>query len=289
MPRKRKKISLRWQSLTSTISTTFVLILLGVVILCAFTTRRLSENVRESFAVTVIMSDDATDQQCKQLKKKMEKEAWSSRVVYISREAALKEQTEAMGTDPSEFLGQNPFSASLELYMAAGYARTDSLVKVTKELKKNKLVADVLYQKDLVEHLNKNLQNIIIVLIGVAALLLLISFVLINNTVRLSVYSRRFVIHTMKLVGASWGFICRPFLGRAFWIGLCAGILADAALYGGVRALYGYDSMLKEFVTETDVYITLGIVLISGLLITFFCTFVSVYHFLGMRESKLYD
>lgn len=288
MPKKRRKISLQWQALTSTISTMFVLILLGIVITCAFTTRRLSESVRQSFAVTVILTDDATNRQALDLRKDLLKKPWCSRIVYISKEKALKEQTEAMGTDPSEFLGANPFSASFEMYMNADYANTQSLMKISKQLKKNKLVADVMYQKDLIEHLNNNLQHIIMILIGVAALLLLISIVLINNTVRLSVFSRRFIIHTMKLVGASWGFICRPFLARAFWIGLVAGILAVGALWLGLDALYGYDPTLREFVTLTDVGITSGLVLVSGLLITLLCTFVSVSHYLGMHEGELY-
>lgn len=289
MPRKRRRISLQWQALTSTISTTFVLILLGLVITCAFTTRRLSDSVRESFAVTVILGDDATDEQAVDLEKKLKAKPWTSRVVYISRDKALKEQTEAMGTDPSDFLGANPFSPSYELYMKPEYACTDSLLMISKMLKKNKLVADVMYQKDLVDHLNANLQRIMIVLVTLAALLLLISIVLINNTVRLSVYSRRFVIHTMKLVGASWAFICRPFLVRAWWIGLVAGVLADGVLLAALHALYGYDPSLSEFVTLNDVYITSGAVLVSGLLITLLCTFISVSHYLGLREGDLYE
>lgn len=289
MPRKRRKISLRWQALTSTISTTFVLVLMGLVIMCALTARRLGESVRQSLAVTVMMTDEASNDEAKALKAKLEKRKWVKDITLITREQALKEQTEAMGQDPTEFLGQNPFTPSLELHLEADYACTDSLLWISKRLKSQSKVSDVIYQKDLVESLNRNLHKVAYILLGMAALLGLVTLVLINNTVRLSVYSRRFIIHTMRLVGASWGFIRRPFMLRAMWIGLAAGILADAVLVGGVHALLQYDPSTIEFVTPENVGITLLSVLVFGLLLTLLCTLASVSHYLGMREGEMYE
>ena len=289
MPRKRRKISLRWQALTSTISTTFVLVLMGLVIMCALTARRLGESVRQSLAVTVMMTDEASNAEAKALKTKLEKRKWVKDITLITREQALKEQTEAMGQDPTEFLGQNPFTPSLELHLEADYACTDSLLWISKRLKSQSKVSDVIYQKDLVESLNRNLHKVAYILLGMAVLLGLVTLVLINNTVRLSVYSRRFIIHTMRLVGASWGFIRRPFMLRAMWIGLAAGILADAVLVGGVHTLLQYDPSTIEFVTPENVGITLLSVLVFGLLLTLLCTFASVSHYLGMREGEMYE
>lgn len=289
MPRKRRKISLRWQALTSTISTTFVLVLMGLVIMCALTARRLGESVRQSLAVTVMMTDEASNAEAKALKAKLEKRKWVKDITLITREQALKEQTEAMGQDPTEFLGQNPFTPSLELHLEADYACTDSLLWISKRLKSQSKVSDVIYQKDLVESLNRNLHKVAYILLGMAVLLGLVTLVLINNTVRLSVYSRRFIIHTMRLVGASWGFIRRPFMLRAMWIGLAAGILADAVLVGGVHALLQYDPSTIEYVTPENVGITLLSVLVFGLLLTLLCTFASVSHYLGMREGEMYE
>lgn len=289
MPKKKKTWAPQWQALTSTISTMFVLVLLGLVITCALTTRRLRDSVRESLTVTVILTDESTDSTARAFKKSLAKRHWTKQITYISREDALKEQTEAMGTDPSEFLGCNPFSPSLELHMLPDYACTDSLIWISKKLKADKEVADVMYQKDLVESLNNNLQRISFVLLALAGLLMIITLVLINNTVRLSVYSRRFIIHTMKLVGASWGFICKPFLARAFWIGLSAGLLADAVLAAGMHALWNYDASMSEYVTLTDMGITAIAVMVAGLLLTLLCTFFSVAHYLGMREGELYN
>lgn len=288
MPRKRKTISLRWQALTSTISTTFVLILMGLVVICALTANRLSESVRQSLTVTVMFTDDASEQNALDFKHKLEKREWVKDVVYISREQALKEQTEAMGTDPTDFLGQNPFTPSLELHLAAKYACTDSLLWISKRLKSSQMVSDVIYQKELVENLNSNLRKVTYVLLGLAVLLLLVTLVLINNTVRLSVYSRRFIIHTMKLVGASWSFIRRPFMLRAMWIGLTAGILADAVLLCGIHTLWNYDAAMQLYVTMDNAIITALSVLVCGLLLTLLCTFVSVSHYLGMKEGELY-
>ena len=198
------------------------------------------------------------------------------------------EQAEAMGTDPTEFLGENPFTPSLELHLAADYACTDSLLWISKELKKNKLITDVIYQKDLIDNLNRNLHKATYLLLGLAILLLLVTLVLINNTVRLSVYSRRFTIHTMRLVGASWNFIRRPFMIRSMWIGLAAGLLADALLFLGVRTLWNYDPSTIAYITTGDVGITLLAVLCCGLLLTLLCTFISVGHFLNMREGQMY-
>jgi cell division transport system permease protein len=289
MPRKRKKISLQWQALTSTISTTFVLILMGLVIMCALTANKLSESVRQSLTVTVMFSDDTSERNALDYKKKLEQRAWVKDINYISREQALEEAKEATNSDPTEFLGQNPFTPLLEVHLVADYACTDSLVWISKNLKSNRLVTDVIYQKELVESLNRNLRKITYILLGIAALLLLVTLVLINNTVRLSVYSRRFIIHTMKLVGASWGFIRRPFMLRALWIGLAAGIIADGVLLGGIHALWQYDPSLTEYLTLENIGFTAIVVLVSGLLLTLLCTFISVGHYLGMHERQLYD
>ena len=289
MPRKRSKVSLRWQALTSTISTTFVLILMGLVVICALTARQLSESVRESLTVTVMLGDEATNADALAMRKRLERKAWVKDITFISREQALEEQTEAMGTDPTDFLGgENPFTPSLEVHLAADYACTDSLLWISKRLKSNKMVTDVIYQKELVERLNSNLRKVTYVLLGIVGLLLLVTLVLINNTVRLSVYSRRFLIHTMKLVGASWGFIRRPFMLRALWIGLAASVLADGVLLGGMHTLWQYDPTMQAYVTQENAIITAVAVLACGLLLTLLCTFISVSHFLSMREGELY-
>ncbi len=270
------------------VSTMFVLILLGLTILCMLTARRLSESVRQSLTVTAILTDEANDSTARALSKGLQQKVWIKNITYVSAQQALKEQTEAMGTDPTEFLDENPFTPMLELHLAADYACVDSLGWISKELKSDALIAEVVYQKDLVERMNSNLHKISYVLLAIAVVLALITLVLINNTVRLSVYSRRFVIHTMRLVGASWSFIRRPFMMRALAIGLAAAVLADAVLAAMVYRLWQLDPQMTNYVNIHDVAIAGVGVLACGLLLTLVCTSVSVSHFLGMRESELY-
>ena len=190
---------------TLCISTTMVLVLLGMVVFSVLTSHNLSQWVKENLTVTVMLKDEVTVNEAKLLCRDLYHRPYSRNIDYISREQALKEQSEAMGSDPSEFLGMNPFSATLELQMKSDYANRDSLKWIAAELKKNPKVADVAYQVDLMDSVNRNLTKMNLLLLVIAALLTFVSFALISNFVRLSVYSRRFLIHTMKLVGASWG------------------------------------------------------------------------------------
>ena len=203
-------------------------------------------------------------------------------------EQALKEQTEAMGTDPSEFLGMNPFVASIELQLRAQYANTDSLKWISTNLKSDKRITDITYPQDLMDSVNRNLNKINIVLLVLAVLLTCVSFSLINNTVKLGMYARRFTIHTMKLVGASWSFIRRPFLGNAVGIGLLAAVIADAVLAAGVYALYTYEPGVLTVITWEVMAVTGGAVFLFGLLITLLCAYFSVNRFLRMKAGDLY-
>ena len=285
---RKKHSSWQWQALTSTISTTMVLVLLGLVVIFVLTAKKLSESVRENLTVTVVLQDDASTQDAKKLMTELSQKAYVNEIEYISSEQALNEQIEAMGLDPTEFLGTNPFSISMELKMKADYACNDSLLWISKELSESKLVSDVMYQKDLVDNLNENLQRVSLILLVFAGLLIIVSLSLINNTVRLSVYSRRFIIHTMKLVGAKWSFIRRPFLVRSFWIGILSAVLADAILLGTIHWAFKYDAAIRQYDPMTNIAIMAGCVLIFGLVITVLCTYLSVTHYLNMRESDLH-
>ena len=200
MKRRREKAGRRQgvQLVTLCISTAMVLVLLGLVVFSVQTSRNLSQWVKENLTVTVVLNDEVSVGDAKQFQQDLAHRPFSKDIHYISREQALKEQTEAMGSDPSEFLGMNPFPATLELQLHSDYANVDSLVWISEELRKNPKVTDVAYQVDLMDSVNRNLAKLNILLLVLAVLLTFISFSLINNTVRLSVYSRRFLIHTMN-------------------------------------------------------------------------------------------
>ena len=290
MKRRRKNAGSRrgMQLVTLCISTSMVLVLLGMVVFSVLTSRNLSQWVRENLTVTVMLNDEVTVNEAKLLCRDLYHRPYSRNIDYISREQALKEQTAAMGSDPSEFLGMNPFSATLELQMKSDYANRDSLKWIAAELKKNPKIADVAYQVDLMDRVNRNLTKVNILLLVIAALLTFISFSLINNTVRLSVYSRRFLIHTMKLVGASWGFIRGPFMKRGLVVGIIAAVLAILVLGGCVYGLYYYEPNMMNIITWRELAITAGAVLLFGIIITSVSCYISVNRFLRMTPGEMY-
>ena len=272
MGKRRKKASKRssLQVITLCISTALVLILVGLVVLSVLSARNLSKVVKENLTVTLVLSEEITEPEVAQMKKSLEGKRYVQHVKYISKEQVLAEETKALGYDPTEFVGVNFYTASLELNLKSDYANRDSMKWIGAELKKHQKVKEVDFQQDLMDQVNDNIGKASIVLIVLAVLLSIISFSLINNHVRLGVYASRFNIHTMKLVGASWGFIRRPFIWRAIAIGLVAAIIAILVLGGGVYAWY---------TKSPDILI---------LIITTFCSYVSVNKFLKMKAGDLY-
>lgn len=276
------------QFITSSISTTLVLLLLGLVVFFVLAANNLSVYVRENINFSVLISDDMKETDILKLQKRLNNEPFVKETEYISKKQALKEQTEAMGTDPQEFLGYNPFTASIEIKLHSDYANSDSIAKIEKLIKRNTNIQDVLYQKDLIDAVNENIRNISLVLLALAVMLTFISFALINNTIRLAIYSKRFLIHTMKLVGASWGFIRRPFLKRNIWSGILAAFIADTILMGAAYWLVSYEPELIRVITPEVMLLVSGAVLVFGVVITFLCAYLSINKYLRMKASTLY-
>lgn len=276
------------QFVTSSISTTLVLLLLGLVVFFVLGAHNLSVYVKENINFSILISDDMKESDIPKLQKKLDKEPFVKATEYISKKQALREQTEAMGTDPQEFLGYNPFTASIEVKLHSDYANSDSIAKIEKKIKKNTNIQEVLYQKDLIDAVNDNIRNISLMLLGLAVILTFISFALINNTIRLTIYSKRFLIHTMKLVGASWSFIRRPFLRRNFWIGVLSAVIADAVLWGAAYWLVSYEPELIRVITPDVMLLVSVSVLIFGVLITWLCALLSINKYLKMKAGTLY-
>ena len=286
--RYKSKSLFDMQFITSSISTTVVLLLLGLVVFFVLTAHNMSVYVRENISFSVLISDDMKEADILKLQKKLNQEPFVKQSEYISKKQALKEQTEAMGTDPEEFLGYNPFTASLEIKLHSDYANSDSIAKIEKMIKKNSNIQDVLYRKELIDAVNENIRNISLVLLALAVVLTFISFALINNMIRLAIYSKRFLIHTMKLVGASWSFIRGPFLRKNVWSGVLAGMLADAILMGTAYWAVTYEQELIQVITPEVMLIVCGSVLVFGIVITWLCAYISMNKYLRMKANTLY-
>jgi cell division transport system permease protein len=265
-----------------------VLILLGMVVFSVLSARNLSAHMKEHLTMTIILKDSVTVNDAHLMCRDLYHRPYSRNIDYISKEQAQREQVKELGSDPSEFLGFNPFPATLEVQLKSEYANRDSLKWIVKEVQKDDRVSDISYMEDLMDKVNRNLSRVSIVLLVLAVLLTCVSFSLISNTVRLSVYARRFVIHTMKLVGASWGFIRRPFLKQAMGIGVMAAIFAICALGAGVYGLFMTQPGIEEVVTWQVLVITAGAVLLFGIVITVLCAWLAVNKFLKMTAGELY-
>ena len=286
--RKKARSRRGLQVVTLCISTTMVLILLGMVVFFVLSARNLSAHMKENLTVTVMLKDSVSVNDAHRFCRDLYHRPYSHDIDYISKEQAQREQVKELGSDPTEFLGFNPFPATLEIRLKADYANRDSLKWIAKELKKDERVSDLAYMEDLMNQVNKNLSRISIVLLALAVLLTFVSFSLISNTVRLSIYANRFVIHTMKLVGASWGFIRKPFLRQAVLVGVIAAVLANAMLGTGVYALYLAEPGILDVVTWEVLSITAAAVLTFGIVITALCAWLAVNKFLRMKAQELY-
>lgn len=273
---------------TLCISTTMVLVLLGMVVLSVLTAHNLQKSLRENVEISVILSDTVSVEQGKTLGQVIQTRSYAREVIFISSDEALQIATEEMGVDPTEFTGTNPFSPELTVKMEADYAYADSLETIVASLKQERGVVDIAYTKDEIESMNRILEPVNIALLVLAGLLIFICYTLISNSIQLSIYSRRFLIHTMKLVGASWGFIRRPFLKQAIAIGVISAILTCILLGGIIYAIMPYMPHIEDIITWKELAFTAACVFVFGFVIMVLCTLLSVNKFLRMTAGELY-
>lgn len=288
MAKKHHHSYFNTQFITACLSTTLVLVLLGAIVLFVLTAHNLSNYVRENINISVLINDETDSLQIQNMKHQFESAPYVKQLEYISKEDALKEECKAQGIDPSEFLGFNPYTASFEIKVKGDYATNEGMDKIVKKMKNTPGVVDVIYSKDLIKSVNDNIKKISIILLIIAAIFTYISFALINNTVQLTIFSKRFTINTMKLVGANWNFIRRPFLANGIVLGLISAILADAFICFGVNWLMEYEPEINA-VIDWKVLTIVGIsVFVFGIAITLLCILISLNKYLKMSTNKLY-
>lgn len=274
---------------TSTFSMSLVLFLVGLVCLMLFVARDMSKYVKENINLSVVLDDQITDQYAKRIEKYLNDSPYAKSVEYISKKDALKDHIANLGEDPQQFLGYNPLMASLEVKLNEAYANTDSVAMIEARLKTFEHINRVAYQKDMVNLVNENVRKFSLILLGIAVVLLFISVALINNTIRLTVYSNRFLINTMKMVGATSWFIRRPYIGRSMLNGLLAAFIALLMLTGLVVYIQYEFAMPGMLIQPFSAAIVCVIVILLGAIITAVSSYFAVGRFLRMHSNDMYS
>ena len=274
--------------LSSVISISLVLLLVGIASLLMVNAKGVSDYFKENMQVSVMMKQTVSDEEALKFKESLDGERYIKNTVFISKEQGQRELAQQLGEDFLDVFETSPIPVSIDVTLEAGYVSADSLEVVRAEISKSSLVDEVIYQKSLVDALNANLSRISLILGVFIALLLFISFVLINNTVRLSVFARRFTIHTMKLVGATRSFIRGPFLVQSAFQGLFASFIAIIVLLGLMFVMRSEFEQLFEFFRMELLLIVLGIVVAAGLTICLISTFFVVNKLISLKKDELY-
>lgn len=274
---------------TSTVSISLVLFMIGLIVSLYLTTHYFTVKSKENVSLSIILNDTISEGDLTRLERYLDATEYTKQVVYISRDSALKEHIAAIGEDPSEFLGYNPLSASLEVFLNAEYANVDSINGVIlPRLQIFDGITSVTYQKDMIELLNNNVNKLSLVLSVIALVMLFISIVLINNTIRLSIYSKRFIINTMQLVGAKNSFIRRPFVRRSIVNSLIATLLSLLMLGGSVYLVQMQIGAAVNLYQLEIIVPVVAIIFIISLIINYVATVAAVNRYLRMRTEQLY-
>lgn len=274
--------------LSSVISISLVLLLVGVASMLLVNAKGVSDYFKENMQISVMMKQNVTDETAMEYKEALDGERYIKSTSFISKEQGQKELAEQLGEDFLDVFETSPIPVSIDVTLEADYVSSDSLEVVRAEIAESPLVEEVVYQRSLVDALNANLSRISLILSIFIALLLFISFVLINNTVRLSVYARRFTIHTMKLVGATRSFIRAPFLVQSVFQGLFASFLAIIVLLGLMFLMRSEFAQLFEIFRMELLLLVMGIVVAAGLAICLISTYFVVNKLISLRKDELY-
>lgn len=285
-----EKRRLRSSYITSTISITLLLILLGSIGLLLLNTKRIRDYVRENIIFMVILKDNVREVDIFQIQKALDARDYVKETEYIPKEKAAQDLQEELGEDFVEFIGHNPLLPSIEVKFEASYANNDSIVVIENDLKEFDQIKEVYYQKNLIHTVNENVRKISVMVLIFSGFLLLIAVALINNTIRLAVYSKRFLIRTMQLVGATAGYIRRPFLYQSILQGVIGAIFAAGVLIAAVYFLQ--EDVMSGIISLDDVNILAAlicIVLILGILINWLSTYSAVTKYIRIKTDKLYN
>lgn len=270
------------------ISIGLVLFLVGILGLVLLKSTLVANRVKERVAMTLFLKDDVTQKQIKTFRASLLNETFTKKAIYTSKTQAAKSYSKEIGEDFLKFLGKNPLKNGIDIYLKADYVTPEKMQELEKKFKKNTFVADISYDKPLIKLLTKNIQKISFWLLVLSGVFGLFAIILINSSIRLSIYSKRFNIKTMQMVGATKSFIRRPFIWRSIKLGMLGALLA---IIGLAIVLYYIDMYAPSLKLLND-YLTLsyliGGVLVSAFIITWLSTFFATQRFLNLQTDELY-
>lgn len=265
-----------------------VLFLLGILGLFVINSRRLSDNFKEEIAMTVFFKNEANDSVINAFTEQLKTEKFVKSSVYVTKEEAAKNHKDIIGEDFMEFLGMNPLQNSFDIYLNSEYINTESIRKIESTFRMNEGISDVVYDKQLISLVNDNIQKVSLWILIICGIFAFIAVLLINSSMRLSIYSNRFIIKTMQMVGATKSFIRKPFIWRSIRLGILGSILAILALVGVLYYLnVNYPDLEVLAQPELVVAVLLGVLLV-GILISWISTFIATTRFLNLRTDDLY-
>ena len=284
---KPKKDSFFNLYFTSTISISIALFMVGFVALLLFWGRSVANSTKENLIVSIVLSDSTTGTDINRVQAYLKATDFVKEQTYISKEQALKEHIEDLGENPVELAGYNPLKASIEINLNAEFINDKFLGEIKDKFKNYSFIDDIVFQQTMISDLTENIHKISIILLIVSTILVLITIVIINNTIRISIYSKRFLINTMKLVGAKAWFIRRPFIWRFIQNGLIASVLACGGLFGFGYYIKTIDSTLPLYDYKFYLPIVL-IVFLLGFLVNFFASLFAINKYIRMKSDDLY-
>lgn len=270
------------------VSISLVLFLLGIFGMVLINAHQLSNYFRESLSFSIMLREDAREADIRMVQKDLDAKHYVKNTEYVSKDEAAVKLKNELGEDFLEFLGYNPLMPTIDVYLAAAYTHPDSIMKIEKYILEYPVVDEVYYQESILNLINDNIRKISAFLLTVSALLFLISLTIINNTIRLSIHSKRFLINTMQLIGANRSFIRRPFLVRSLFLGFFAALISIGLLMGLMYLIEKEFFMLFTY-ENVRLFLLLCILLIGiGVIINFLSTYIALNRYLNMREDKLY-
>lgn len=271
------------------ISLSLVLFVVGLLGLVLINAQKLSDYVKENIGFTIMLKDGVNEIETLKFQKILDASDFAKSTSFTTKEQATADLKTDLGEDFVEFLGYSPLLASIDVKLNAEYGNTDSLQIITNELSENTNVFEVYYQKDLIDKLNSNVNRLSFFLLIFCVLLFFIAFALINNTIRLLVYSKRFLIRTMRLVGATNSFIQKPFLSKGIYQGIYSSLFAIFMLIGAIQLVQGDTANMLNIDDLKIIGIVFLLILASGLVISIFSTFLAVRKFIKLNENELYN